>query len=767
LPRETPGSIAGPLRNLFRSGTIGNLDDEALLRRFADRRDEVAFEALVCRHGPMVLRVCRAALSDEHNARDAYQATFLILARRAGSIRQGASIAPWLFGVARRVALRARADNLRRREHERRAAILRPEAVEAGPPGPLPEVFEEVDRLPERLRAPVVLCYLQGHTYESAASTLGCPPRTVHSRLRTARDRLRRRLERRDLAPGLAVLVGFTAGRAGAGEILLPAPASSLARLAAAVASGESAMAGTVPATTLALVRGGLNAMTLERFKVVAAIGLLLGGAVGLAPVLAGVGGGDGPGAEAIGSNSPSAGASDAGTVPTPRFAEAADAGRRSEGLSPRPPREVPRPWETVVRIKALVPGSIGFVTGTIIVGDPEGTIVLTCAHTFHLGRGWGDRDVAPKDYPHRIVAELFDGAPVSSQGRVRPTGEVFVAEPIDFDFDRDIALLRIRPGRELKAASLVPPDWEARAGMRMDSIGCSSGNDPSISGTTIIEPVIRGIGDDSDYRGLVCSGMLAPGRSGGGLFTEEGYLAGVANYNNTTPKSGLYATPGSVRRLLDRNGLRAVHEPRPSMIAFLAEWSEPCQEFDREIAKLLREGYRITATDIDKDPALVQRHRIDVVPALLVLDGRGRELARVQGYRTASEVARLYREATGAPAGPGGDRLGAIVRRPERPRDAVGGRGDASPAGGGDAERSASFDEAFRGLLAMLEAGPIRLVSEGEFEISILLDDPGDIERARSILIGMFALGQPVRVEPSAGRASEAPRALLPQSRP
>ncbi len=173
----SPRSSAGlrHLQTLFTAGTVGALSDGELLARYVSRRDELAFEALVERHGPMVFQVCRSALSDSHDAQDAFQATFLVLARRAASIRQGGSVASWLFGVAGRVAARARVSAARRRKHESSAAALAARLDDGlNPPWRDSEqerheldraaaLHEELARLPQKYREPVVLC---GDQYE-------------------------------------------------------------------------------------------------------------------------------------------------------------------------------------------------------------------------------------------------------------------------------------------------------------------------------------------------------------------------------------------------------------------------------------------------------------------------------------------------------------------------------------------------------------------------------------------------------------------------
>src|SRR5262249_34927641 len=154
------------LATLFRVGTVAGLSDGQLLDRFLDGPDEAAeaaFAVLVERHGPMVLRVCRQALGDPHDAEDAAQATFLVLARRARSTRRADSVASWLYGVACRVSARAKADAARRRARERRGVeVAAKAAVEGGRPEPWTELHEELGRLPEKFRLPIVLFHLEG-----------------------------------------------------------------------------------------------------------------------------------------------------------------------------------------------------------------------------------------------------------------------------------------------------------------------------------------------------------------------------------------------------------------------------------------------------------------------------------------------------------------------------------------------------------------------------------------------------------------------------
>ncbi|WP_337176158.1 sigma-70 family RNA polymerase sigma factor [Paludisphaera sp.] len=258
MKRGGRGGWIGSIQALYDEGTLAGLGDAELLGAFLGRGDASrgAFEAIVARHAAMVLDVCRAAAGSEADAEDAFQATFLVLACRASSVRDRASLGPWLFGVARRLAARARADAARRRASERRAAGLRP--ASSGPTEPddaVAMLMEEVDRLPARYRDPVVLCQLQGLTYEAAARQLGCPLGTLSIRLRRAKERLRRNLEGRGVGGAWAL--------ARVADPAVPkALASSAARLGSLVAPTLGAG---VPAPIMSLTRGALTTMKIRR----------------------------------------------------------------------------------------------------------------------------------------------------------------------------------------------------------------------------------------------------------------------------------------------------------------------------------------------------------------------------------------------------------------------------------------------------------------------------------------------------------------------
>src|SRR5262245_58877850 len=200
------------IRHLIGEDSAKGLSDEHLLDRFLAQRDETAVEALVRRYGSLVLGACRRVLHNDHAAEDAFQATFLVLLRKAPSLDRRKPLGNWLYTVAHRLALRARANETRRRACEAHAAGRRPEAWQpvAAPGDALVALEEELQRLPDQHRTPLVLCYLEGKTNEQAAQALGCPRGSMSGRLARARDLLRERLARRGFpypAAGVAALL--------------------------------------------------------------------------------------------------------------------------------------------------------------------------------------------------------------------------------------------------------------------------------------------------------------------------------------------------------------------------------------------------------------------------------------------------------------------------------------------------------------------------------------------------------------------------------
>jgi RNA polymerase sigma factor (sigma-70 family) len=272
---------------LFQVGTVGGLSDGQLLEWFATRGEgagEAAFEEVVRRHGPMVLGVCRRVLGDRHAADDAFQATFLVLALKAGSVRKKDSLGPWLHGVAARVARRARQVDRGRKEVAFDLVDERPSTATAAADPAAADLRlvldEELERLPEKYRRPVVLCYLEGQSQEEAARALGWTKGTVSGRLARAKDLLRQRLTRRGLAPTASVLAACLAPEATSAAVpaalvqptVRAAGAASLAGVEAALGSGRAA----------ALARGAIRAMSLGRLK--AAVPALLGDSQRRAP---------------------------------------------------------------------------------------------------------------------------------------------------------------------------------------------------------------------------------------------------------------------------------------------------------------------------------------------------------------------------------------------------------------------------------------------------------------------------------------------------
>jgi RNA polymerase sigma factor (sigma-70 family) len=257
------------LRLLFDSGTVAGLTDGQLLERFAARSgetSEMTFATLVERHGPMVLRVCRAVLRNEHEAEDAFQATFLVLVRKEESLWVRDSLGPWLYRVAYRIAVRANIVSGRRKRAEGRVAEIASDRFDGEEQsGVGPALYEEIDRLPDRYRIPVVLCDLEGSTYEAAARHLGCPVGTLKSRLARGRLRLRDRLARRGLIPaGVLGTVLFS----DAAQAVMPAALAELtAQAANRFATGASLTTESVSVSATILAKGILRSMIMTRLK--------------------------------------------------------------------------------------------------------------------------------------------------------------------------------------------------------------------------------------------------------------------------------------------------------------------------------------------------------------------------------------------------------------------------------------------------------------------------------------------------------------------
>jgi RNA polymerase sigma factor (sigma-70 family) len=284
MPTESPRPLARQLLRVV-LGTP-EVPDRDLLARFVASRDEEAFAEIVRRHGPMVLAACRRVTGRPHDAEDAFQAAFLVLARRAGHISRPELLANWLYGVAIRTALEARAARRRAEEHVVPAA---PEPAAPPPPDDLAElrrvIDEELAKLPDKYRTAVVLCDLEGLPRAAAAAQMGLPEGTLSSRLAHARKVLAERLSRRGVTASAAT-VGAALAR-DAGAAIIPNTLMNITILAAArFAPGGLAPLGVSPAVS-SLTDGVLKTMLVTRLRHLFAVGLLACGLIGVGATLA------------------------------------------------------------------------------------------------------------------------------------------------------------------------------------------------------------------------------------------------------------------------------------------------------------------------------------------------------------------------------------------------------------------------------------------------------------------------------------------------
>jgi RNA polymerase sigma factor (sigma-70 family) len=342
------------VRTLAAAPRDGGPPDDELLRAFAARRDEDAFAALVRRHGAMVLNVCRRVLHHQQDAEDAFQATFLILARKAASLGERTALAAWLYGSAYRAALSARRAVARRRAREARAVATPPEDPVARLSWREVQglLEEEIQRLPEEYRMPFVLCCMDGVGRAEAARRLGLKEGTLSSRLGEAKKRLRRRLASRGVT--LAVLLAASSLAAGARETTVPA---SLCAAAVRAACVPGAAAGTAAARLAAAAGGGLRATSLVRL----AVGLALALAV-----IAGAGG-------LVARQAPEPAGQEQSTAPAARPGAAGEAPARADRHGD------PLPAGAVARL-----GTVRFRHGGTVTGlafAPDGKTIISCAY--------------------------------------------------------------------------------------------------------------------------------------------------------------------------------------------------------------------------------------------------------------------------------------------------------------------------------------------------------------------------------------------------
>src|SRR5947209_1892797 len=264
MAASRPNEVMHYLRGaLLQHGTA--LTDGQLLEAFLSRREPAALEVLVRRHAAMVWGVCRRVLGDHHDTEDAFQATFLVLVRRAASISSRELLAHWLYGVAQRTAVKARATRTRRKGREKQIPEMPEPAARAQDPWDdvQPLLDRELSCLPAKYRAVLVLCDLEGMTRTEAAGQLGLPEGTVASRLTRARSMLARRLARLGVSITAVALAALLAPKASASAVLVSATIHA-ARLFAA---GPAATAGVLSMNVVALTEGVLKAMFLSKIK--------------------------------------------------------------------------------------------------------------------------------------------------------------------------------------------------------------------------------------------------------------------------------------------------------------------------------------------------------------------------------------------------------------------------------------------------------------------------------------------------------------------
>ncbi len=275
------------LQTLFEVGPLGGLSDGQLLDRFVARREGAVFEAITHRHGPMVWGVCRRVLRDHHDAEDAFQATFLVFARKASSVMTREKLGNWLYGVAYQTAMKARATRAKRRVRESQVSDMpEPMVVPHDLRDALAESLDrELSRLPEKYRIPIVLCDLEGRTHKEAASQLGWPIGTVSGRLSRAKSMLAKRLARRGISLSvgtLAMLLAQDTASASVPTRLI----GSTAQAASLIAAGQAAT-GVVSAEAVTLTVEVLKAMLISKLKIVVMVLLgcfvLAAGGTGLA----------------------------------------------------------------------------------------------------------------------------------------------------------------------------------------------------------------------------------------------------------------------------------------------------------------------------------------------------------------------------------------------------------------------------------------------------------------------------------------------------
>jgi len=386
------------IRRLIRpAGDVAT--DADLLRRFVQEHDEAAFAELVTRHGPMVLGVCRRVLRDVHAADDAFQATFLVMVRRAGAMPWRESVGSWLYQVAYRTALKARTTAHRRHVHETEAATMRPGSSEADAitSDLAPVLDDELHRMPASYRLPVVLCCIQGRSRSEAARELGWKEGTVASRLARGRDLLRERLTKRGLALSAGTLGAMLAPESATAGVSASLGEGTV-RAAAALLAGAGTDGTSLAVSTLA--KGVARDMFMAKLKSAAVVLALVG--------LVGAGAGWVAGGGSVGAKVEPPAGNERAAVPA--------AGMDRHG-DPLPPGAVARLGSSRLRHA----GPVSFVAFT-----PDGKSVVSGSGGARFGGGWlGDNtlrvwDVASGKELRRLepVMGMLLGAAFSPDGK-------------------------------------------------------------------------------------------------------------------------------------------------------------------------------------------------------------------------------------------------------------------------------------------------------------------------------------------------------------
>jgi RNA polymerase sigma factor (sigma-70 family) len=265
------------LRRAVQRQDAASRTDGQLLASFIYQKDEAAFETLVHRHGPMVFGVCRRVVGNHHDAEDAFQASFLVLARKASSVRPRERVANWLHGVALRTAMKAKALSAKRRGREKQVTEMpEPEVAQQGQWRDLqPLLDQELNGLPENYRLPILLCDLEGKTIKEATQRLGWPQGTLAGRLARGRKLLATRLASRGVVlsgGSVAAVISQNVASAGVPLLLL----NSTVKAVAMIAAGQATVAGMVPAKVAILTEGVLKAMLLTKLKTIMAAFLVV-----------------------------------------------------------------------------------------------------------------------------------------------------------------------------------------------------------------------------------------------------------------------------------------------------------------------------------------------------------------------------------------------------------------------------------------------------------------------------------------------------------